>query len=216
MTRSSGPPPEKAEPLAALVRAMALALLGGALLFRPYGADAAIAPKLLPDRDVKVRYTVTAPGQLPHEYDLLFSAESERLRIDDPVRRLWFLVDLRDARAAMVVPQMHVVVTDPDVANLAAVLQSAKTARFTPMGDATIAGLRCTRYVVFSKQVTGTTCLTRNGIALAVSGKDSHGSAKVVADSVNETTVPIDSLVPPQGFSTITLPRGTIATLLGK
>ena len=195
--------------------AMQLALLTGAMLFQPHGADASTVPQFLPNQDVEVQYTVTAPGQPSQDYDLSFSAESERLRIDDPARGLWFLVDLRDASAALVVPQMHVVVTAPDLANLAALLQTAKAARFTPLGEATIAGLRCTRYLVASEQASGTACLTRNGIALAVSGQDSRGSAQVVADHVTEATVPPDNLVPPPDFPSITLPRGTIEALLG-
>ncbi len=210
--------PASAAPRAAftaLLRAMELALLIGVMLFQPHGADASMIPQFLPDRDVEVHYTVTAPGRPSHDYNLSFSAESERLRIDDPAHGLWFLVDLRDASAALVVPQMHVVVTELDLANLAAILQSARAARFTPLGEATIAGLRCTRYLVLSEQASGTTCLTRNGIALALSGQDSRGSAQVVADSVTEATVPPDNLVPPPDFSSITLPRGTIAALLG-
>ena len=201
--------------LTAPLRAIGLALLAGAVLFRPHGAHAAPAPQFLPNRDVEVQYTVSVPGQPPHDYDLSFSAESERVRIDDPARGLRFLVDLRDASAALVVPQMHVVVTEPDLANLAAMLQRVDAARFTPLGEATIAGLRCTRYLVLSSQATATTCLTRDGIALAVSGQDSDGSAQVVADSVTEAPVPPDSLVPPAGFASVALPRGTIAALLG-
>jgi len=195
--------------------AMQLALLAGAMLCQPLRADASTIPQFLPNRDVEIQYTVTAPGQPSRDYNLSFSAESERLRIDDPAHGLWFLVDLRDASAALVVPQMHVVVTAPDLANLASVLQSAKAARFTPLGEATIAGLRCTRYLVLSGQASGTTCLTRNGIALAVSGQDSRGSAQVVADHVTEAPVPPDNLVPPPDFPSITLPRGTIEALLG-
>jgi hypothetical protein len=192
-----------------------LALLTVVMLFQSHGADASAVPQFLPDRDVEVQYTVTAPGRSPHEYDLSFSAESERLRIDDPAHGLWFLVDLRDASATLVVPQMHVVVTEPDLANLTSILQGAHAAQFTPLGEATIAGLRCTRYRVHSEQASGTACLTRNGIALAVSGQDKRGSAQVVADSVTEATVPPDNLVPPPDFPSITLPRGTIEALLG-
>ncbi len=195
--------------------ALQLALLIGAMLCQPHGADASTIPQFLPNRDVEVHYTVTAPGQPSRDYNLSFSAESERLRIDDPAHGLWFLVDLHDSSAALVVPQMHVVVTAPDLANLASILQTAKAARFTPLGEATIAGLRCTRYLVVSEQASGTTCLTHNGIALAVSGQDKRGSAQVVADSVTEATVPPDNLLPPPDFSTITLPPAAIEALLG-
>ena len=193
-----------------------LALLTSLMLFQPLGADATSVPQFLPNRDVEVQYTLTVPGRSPHDYDLSFSAESERLRIDDPAHDLWFLVDLRNSSATLVVPQMHVVVTEPDLANLAAILQGAKSARFTPLGDTTIAGLRCTRYLVQSEQASGTACLTRNGIALAVSGQDKRGSAQIVADSVTEAPVPPDNLVPPPDFPSITLPSGTIEALLGK
>ncbi len=197
-------------------RAIGFALFVGVMLLRPLGADAAVAPRFLPDKDVEIRYTVSVPGRPSHDYDLSFSAESGRLRIDDPARGLWFLVDLHDASATLVVPQMHVMVTEPDLANLAAILQSARGAQFTALGEMTIAGLRCTRYLVLDNQASGTACLTRNGIALAVSGEDSHGSASVVADSVSEAAVPPESLMPPSDFASIVLPRGTIEALLGE
>lgn len=212
-TRAPGPPPARVA-RRAMLSAMALALGIAMVLFQPL--DAAVAPRLLPDRDVKVQYTVTAPGRAPHQYDLSFSAESQRLRIDDPAHGLWFLVDLRNASAWIVVPQMHMVVTEPDLANLAGILERAKTARFEPVGEATIADLRCTRYRVTSEQVSGKACLTRNGIALAASGQDSRGSAAAVADQVTEAPVPAESLVPPPGFPSLSLPPGTIAALLGK
>ncbi|HUC18191.1 MAG TPA: hypothetical protein VMA37_10985 [Acetobacteraceae bacterium] len=199
----------------ALLRATTRALLIGVVLLQLHDADAATTPDVLPQRDVKVDYTVTVPGRSPHDYALSFSAESERLRIDDPEHGLWFLVDLRNDSATLVVPWLHVVVTEPDLANLAALLQSVREAQFTPMGEATIAGLRCTRYSVRSKQVTGTVCLTRGGIALAVSGQDSRGSAQAVANSVTEGAVPPDSEAPPPDFSNIELPRGVISALLG-
>ncbi|MGH7120618.1 MAG: hypothetical protein ACREFP_16795 [Acetobacteraceae bacterium] len=205
------PPERSVVPL--LVAALALSI--GVALLTPRGAGAAAAPQLLPQRDVEIRYTVSVPGQPPHDYDLAFSAESERARIDDPARGLWFLVDLRNATAALVVPGMHAVVTEPDLAGLAGILQSAKTAQFVPFGEATIAGLRCTRYRVNSEQAKGTACLTRDGIALAVSGEDSRGSARVIADSVTEAVVPGDRLAPPHNFLRIALPRGAIAALLG-
>lgn len=195
--------------------AVVLALLIGVTLLAPRCAAATTAPQLLPERDVEIHYTVSVPGQPSHDYDLAFSAESGRARIDDPTRGLWFLVDLRNATAALVVPEMHAVVTEPDLAGLAAILQSAKTAQFVPLGEATIAGLRCTRYRVISDQAKGTACLTPDGIALAVSGEDSHGSARAVADSVTEARVPPDRLAPPDNFLRLALPRGAIAALLG-
>ncbi|MGH7050820.1 MAG: hypothetical protein ACREE5_09270 [Acetobacteraceae bacterium] len=214
-TRPPGPPPARVAPQA-MFSAMALGLAIATILFQPLDAAAATAPRLLPDRDVKVEYTVTAPGRAPQAYDLSFSAESKRLRIDDPARGLWFLVDLRDASAVIVVPQMHVVVSEPDLSNLAVILHRAETARFTPLGEATIAGLRCTRYLVSSQQVSGKACLTRGGIALEVSGEDSRGSAEAIADQVVEAPVPPESLVPPPGFPSLALPPGTIAALLGQ
>ncbi len=215
------PRPPAARAVRSLVLWAALSVTGlvlwiAALAVQPHGAAAAVAPQRLPLRDVAVRYTVTVPGRAPHDYDLSFSAESGRLRIDDPARGLWFLVDLREASATMVVPGMHMVVTEPDLANLTAILESAKTAQFKSLGEATIAGLRCTRYSVLSKEVNGTACLTRDGVALEVSGQDSHGSAEAIADSVTEGTVPAGRLVPPPGFARLSLPPGTIAALLGK
>lgn len=211
MSLLSSPPHANAAPS----RATRLALLIGAALLQPHSAGAAVPPQFLPDRDVEVQYTLTVPGQPPHTYDLTFGAKRQRFRIDDPARGVWFLVDLRDASAALVVPQMHMAITDLDLTNLAAILHSVGAARFRNLGETTIAGLRCTRYLVRSEQATGTACLTRNGIPLAVYGRNSRGSARVVADSVTDAAVPPDSLELPTDVSVVALPPGTVAALLG-
>lgn len=195
---------------------MKLAILVLALTgFACVAPRAEAAPLILPAHDVVVRYEVMAPGQPPHDYDVSFSADSQRARIDDPVRGLWFLVDFRASTAALVVPQMHAVVTEPDLANLAQLLDQARDARFTPLGRERIAGLSCTRYLVLTRDATGTACLTNSGVALSVSGQDARGSAHAKALSVAATPVPPRSLLPPEGYSTLALPPGMIAALLG-
>src|SRR5574337_2146839 len=81
--------PARAMQLAAPLRATAMALSIVAGLYQPSGADAATVPQFLPNRDVEVQYTVTAPGQSPHDYELSFSAESKRARINDAARGIW-------------------------------------------------------------------------------------------------------------------------------
>lgn len=200
---------------ARLVRcaSLALALLARVAPFAPKPAHAA-TPRFLPETDVKVQYTLTVPGRSPHVYDLAYSAESERLRIDDPARGLWFAADLEKASAAVVVPELHAIIAAPKLANLATILQTMRTARFTPVGEATIAGLPCTRYEVVSERASGTACLTAQGVALSVTGRDARGSAEAVASSVREAMIPPDFFVPPANFSTITLPPAAIAALL--
>lgn len=193
-----------------------LALLASLALFQPMPGNAATTPRLLPETDVKVQYTLTVPGRAPHVYDLAYNAESERLRIDDPARGLWFAADLREASASVVVPELHAIIAAPKLSNLATILEAMRTAHFTPIGEATIAGLRCTRYEVASARASGTACLTPDGVALAVAGKDARGSAEAVASAVTEAAVPLGFLMPPTNFSTITLPPGAIAALLAR
>lgn len=193
-----------------------ITLLASLAPFGPKFANAATVPRFLPETDVKVQYTLTVPGRAPHVYDLAYSAESERLRIDDPARGLWFAADLRKASAAVIVPELHAIIAAPKLSNLATILQTVRTARFTPVGEATIAGLHCTRYEVVSERASGTACLTPDGVALSVTGKDARGSAEAVASSVTEAAVPAGFLTPPANFSTITLPPSAIAALLAQ
>jgi hypothetical protein len=177
-------------------------------------AQADTRPVFLPEQDVAVRYVLSAPGRPAQTYQLEYDAAAQRARIDDPAHGTYFLVDLPAGRAELVVPMLRSVVTAPDLAGLAQQVYSADGARFTPIGHAVYAGLRCARYLVLSAQGTATACIAPDGVTLNFSGQDAHGSAEVTATAVAFGPQPAGEFVAPDGFGRITLPPGALAQLL--
>lgn len=190
-----------------------------AFLFVMLGIAPAYAgehPAFLPTRDVAVDYTVNAAGRAPAQYHLQYDAADERARIDDPAHGTYFLADLPAGKAQLVVPGLHSVVDAPDLSALTAQINDAGNARFTPLGPGRYAGLGCEKYLVLSRQGTGTACLTSDGVILHFTGHDQHGTADITATSVSYQQVSPDALAPPAGFSAINLPPGALQQLLGQ
>jgi hypothetical protein len=179
-------------------------------------AHAGDRPAFLPNRDVVVAYDVAAPGRPVRVYQLSYDAADQRARIDDVAQGLYFLVDLPAGAARLVVPALHSVVNAPDLSALTAQINDAGNARFTPLGPGRYAGLACEKFLVLSRQGSGTACLTQDGVILHFTGHDSKGSAEVTASSVSYQPVSPNDVAPPQGFSAIALPPGALQQLLGQ
>ncbi len=183
-------------------------------------AAAQSPPPLLPRTDVTINYQVASNGQPDKNYRLEYQSASERARITaldpGPTQSFVFLVDVPAGRADLIMDATHTIIAMPDLAKLTALVSSPQGMRFTPLGHETIAGLACTKYLILSPRGSGTACLTRDGIALAVEGKDGRGSARVRALSVDEATLPAEDFTLPAGYSTLNLPPGMIAQMLGQ
>jgi len=177
-------------------------------------AQADVRPVFLPEQDVAVSYRLSAPGRPAQDYRLDYDAAARRARIDDPAHGTYFLVDLPAGQAELVVPMLRSVVTAPDLAGLAQQVYSADGARFTPLGHAVYAGMRCEKYLVLSAQGTATACITPDGVTLNFSGQDANGSAEVTATAVAFGPQPAGEFAAPDGFGRITLPPGALAQLL--
>jgi hypothetical protein len=185
-----------------------LALLG----LSPALADT--PPAILPTQDVSVTYSVAAPGRPDAQYQLEYDSADRLARINDPAHGTFFLVNLPAGTAQMVVPALHSVVNAPDLSNLTQQINSASTARFTPLGPGNYAGTACEKYLVLNAQGSGTACLTPDGVVLHFTGQDSRGSATVTAITIAYGAQPSADFTLPPGFSSITLPPGMIQQLL--
>ena len=188
-------------------------------------AQAASAPLILPDRDVAVAYQLNAsqanasqpgfPEGAPEAYQLQYDAADQRARITNPAQGTYFLIDLRTGNAEMVVPELGSVVNTPDLSGLTQQITSAgHDARFTPLGEKHYAGLSCQDWLVTSAQGTATACLTPDGVALHLDGRNAHGSGSVTATAVRFAAQPPGDFTPPAGYHAITLPPGVLRALM--
>ncbi|HQT46136.1 MAG: hypothetical protein B7X08_01735 [Acidocella sp. 20-63-7] len=176
---------------------------------------AAAAPVFLPTRDVSINYELSTPGQPTQNYTLDYNAASERARVENPAQGgIYFLLNLPQGQAQVIVPALHAIVEAPDFSSLTHMIFTADNANFTPLGRGHYAGMACQKYLVLNTQGSGTACITADGVVLHFSGHDAHGSADITANSVTFTSEPPNNFAAPSAFSNITLPPGALAALL--
>lgn len=179
----------------------------------------AATPRLLPDRDASAIYQVSQPGKPEQTWRIRFDAAAGLVRatsLSGTPMPMTALLDLHSGRAQLVLPQMHALVNVPGLSGAMGQVMAMRDAHFTPLGTATIAGYRCTRYLVLRRNASGTACLTPDGFALAASGSDPHGRVSVQALSLHIGPQPAGDFEPPMGYSEVTLPPQMLASLLGQ
>ncbi len=179
-------------------------------------AHAATPPGFLPSRDVTVSYVLSAPGRADASYQLQYSAAGQLARVNDPAHGTYFLANLQAGTAELIIPALHSAVAAPDLSSVTQQIRDAGGARFTLLGHGNYAGAACDNYLVLHAQGSGTACITPDGVVLHFSGQDAHGSATVTATSLAYGAQPAADFAPPAGFSSINLPPGALAQLLGQ
>jgi hypothetical protein len=144
----------------------------------------AAAPRLVPERDVTVDYTVHASEAPLQAVRVSIEAGGRRLRISAQDLPAIFLVDRPAGTATILVPLLRGYATasisryDPEVTIL-------RGARFTKGGAEMVAGLACTDWKAVSASGSAAACITPDGIILKGSATDRHGgTGSVVASSV--------------------------------
>lgn len=184
--------------------ALTLALLAAApALAQPRSALAQPKPATMPTRDVDVLYAVHAgPGALTQR--TRFDVQSHRIRIDPPTTGLYFVVDERNRRMEMVVPESRTVVQMPyDPARIQGGLADGNATR---LGDDTIAGLPCTEWqTTDNAHRPVTVCVTDDGVTLRA-----RSGANVIVLATKVTYGPLDPSIfaIPADYRRQTAPRG--------
>lgn len=193
-----------------------LAFAAGALFgARPAAAE---TPRLIPTHDVAGVYRISQPGRPEQTWRVRFEAAGERVRatsLGGTPTALTVLLDVRSGNAELVLPQMHALVNIPGLSGVLQKVTDKAGARFTALGSGTVAGHRCTRYLVLRRDGSGTACITSGGVVLAATGHDSKGKVTVTALSLSEEPQPPAAFEAPQGYSRVTLPPGMVAQMLG-
>ena len=194
-------------------------LLAAAAMLWLVATNAAAAPQpmLLPAYDMVGVYRVTPSGRASTTWRVQYSAELKRVRmtsLGDGALGAVILLDLRRLTAEMIIPQMHAVVSIPEIAVAMHHALAGNRLRFTALGHRMIAGHHCTRYLVLRRSAEGTACLTRDGVLLGGEGTDAQGSVRVVALHVREAVQPPNLFRLPSGYSRINLPPELFAQLM--
>lgn len=192
-------------------------LLVGATLGATLGTAHA-APRLVPDHDAMGVYQITQPGKPTQTWRVRFQASSQMLHavsLSGQAAGITVLLNLAAGSANIVVPQMHAIVAVPGLSGVIHKALDQDGAHFTRLGEATIAGHQCTRYLILKPKGDGSACITRGGVVLAATGKDSKGSAQVTALQIADAPQPPSDFQLPQGYSNISLPPQMLTQLLG-
>ena len=174
-----------------------------AVMATPAAAQPRVAT--LPLHDVVISYHLegdlraAVPGGLPDTVRLLWDAARQRLRVEAPGRSQVLLVDLPASQAQLLDTGLHGALTLPmrpkDVEPI-----TLADAHLTRRGQAVVAGLPCTEYVVTEKRGTGTVCLTTDGVALRGAGTVDGRQGSFVALSVTAGPVPESAFSVPNGY----------------
>ena len=170
-----------------------------ALLLASTAAHA--APRLVPERDVTVQYTVTPRDHAPLDVRVAIEGGGRHLRIASADLPTSFLVDRPDGTATILLPMLKLYATvgigqfDPERTVL-------RGARFERHGGHSVAGLACTDWTAVSVQGHAEACITEDGVILQGSATDRHG----LLGSVRATTVEYAALAPvlfrrPDGYT---------------
>lgn len=179
---------------------------------------ASAAPRLIPDHDAMGVYEIAQPGHPTQTWRVRFQAASRMLRavsLSGQANGITLLLDLAAGSANVVVPQMHAVVAVPGLSGLIHKVLDENGAHFTPLGQATIAGHRCTRYLVLKPKGDGSACITPSGVVLAATGRNKDGSVAITALQIADAPQPSGDFAVPQGYSSISLPPQMLLQLLG-
>ncbi|MGC9268548.1 hypothetical protein [Acidiphilium sp.] len=193
-------------------------MLGLALMVTAGTADAAL-PRLIPDHDAMGVYQISQPGRPSQTWRVRFQAASRMLHavsLSGQASGVSVLLDLESGAADVVVPQMHAVVAVPGLSGLIHQVLDQRGAHFTRLGEASIAGHRCTRYLVLKPRGDGSACITRGGMVLAATGRNDHGSLSVTALRIADAPQPPGAFTLPPDYSSVTLPPQILAQLLGE
>lgn len=187
------------------------------LLILPSAAFAATAPRLIPNRDVDITYSMNpsvlhqggAPVGLALRQRLRYSAALHMLRVDPPTPGMHVTIDYLTGRMSMIRDAQRSVLemaAPPGVKSgpggLPALAGVAGTV-WSQAGHATVAGLACTDWQ--GKAANGTPitlCQTGDGVMLRldVSGKEVLQATKVVF-----APQPAALFTPPHGYTVMTL-----------
>ena len=186
-----------------------------ACLLVSWRAVAEEKPLYLPMRDVTVTYRLTteSPGTTAppagREAHMYFSAELNKLRLDEPTQKGYAVIDRASQQVVIVMPQQRAYSVLPFTPEMASGFILNDQMKFSRTGTDTIAGLSCTRWSVEAARAAGTVCVTTDGVLLSGHGRVREGGVSgLEAISVTYSPQPQSLFAPPADFVRLALPIG--------
>lgn len=181
-----------------------------ALLLIAAPAMAQDRPPIMPTRDVSVTYRMLG-GQGPQAqqpFVISWNTQLGAMRSDMPGGMGWMVAEPRQGRAFMVMEQQRMVMDLP-VGQVMQQHMNSPTATFRREGNATVAGLPCTIWIVEDRGNTGRACVTADGVSLRVEGTAAGGQT----GGMEATAVSFGPQDParfqrPQGYQSMQMPGG--------
>lgn len=161
-------------------------------------------PLLLPTRDVAVTYALDHQGPgAPKQAHVYYSASTNKLRLENPGEKQVIIFDRAGKTTTMVMTRQHIYFQMPIDPEMELGFMLTPDMKFARAGSETIAGHRCTDWTVQSSRVTGTACITDDGVLLLGRGKEGTRGGGVEAVEVTYGPLPAALFAPPRDFRKI-------------
>ncbi len=167
---------------------------------------AAAQPRLVPAGDVDVLYRLAGaaagqiPGGAPDGVRLQWDAAGQRLRAEVVNRQIYAITDLpRRLEQIVFAPQASLLELPLRGGDPQSLLAGADV-RFTRRGAGRVLGMDCTEWQVQSRTLTGTGCVTADGVVLRTEGSFDGRQGSATAVSVSREPIPPERFVPPPGL----------------
>jgi len=170
------------------------------------GVARAEQPLFLPLRDVNVTYRLVSgeAASAPREAHLYFSAAGQLMRLDEPGRPGYAVINRASQTVLVVLPGRKQYGTIPFDPEMAAGFILNDQMQFSRIGSDTVAGLRCNTWSVHSQRAVGAVCITDDGVMLRGNGQSTTGGISgLEAISVNYGPQPPSLFVPPPDYKPI-------------
>lgn len=185
-----------------------IGLCGAVALLVPAGMAWAQGdhPLYLPTRDVAVTYNLDSHGQgAAKQAHLYYSASTDRLRLDRPNLRGFVIIDRKAKTMTVVLGEPHVYFVQPLGREFQSGFILSGDMQFVRGANESIAGQTCTDWTVDSSTVTGTACVTKEGVLLRSRGRTKNGATGggLQAAEVSYDPQPLALFMPPAGFKQI-------------
>lgn len=159
-------------------------------------------PSLVPTRDVDITYHLLGPH--PGTLHMSTQANTGLTRVDNPNQHGYAIIDRRNHHMTMVMTERQTYIEAPTAGAEQHSPDLDPTARFTRQGTDTVAGLRCTVWEYANDHMSGSACVTDDGVLLR--SRDSTGQHGLEAAEVSYVSRPDADFHPPPGFTQQQMP----------
>ena len=189
-----------------MLRATIIGLCGIAILGASGAAAQEDRPLLLPTHDVAVTYALDHAGPgMPKQAHVYYSASTGKLRLESPGEKQIIIFDRAARTTTMVMMRQRIYFQMPIDPEMELGFMLSPDMKFARGGSETIAGHRCTDWMVQSSRVTGTVCVTDDGVLLLGRGKEGTAGGGIEAVAVSYAPQPASLFAPPPEFRKIDL-----------